>query len=1441
MRLPLLAAALLVLTAGALPARAQTPTPGEVVVNEIMYDPPSGQPSGNEWVEVFNRSSRTVDLQGLVFSDGPNAADPIAESVPLAPGGYVVLVRNAADFDAAYPGVVRIAITGFPALNNSGDTPQLLDGATVLDAVPYQPSWGGADASLERIDPDGPSDDASNFGTTLDAAGGTPGAENSLTGGGGDTTPPDLTGASAQDETTIVAVFDEALDAASAETAANYSVDGGINTPTAAVFDGDRTVTLTLATALTPGVTYTLTATDIEDLAGNVLASDSETFVLSGDGAPTLEVVINEFLYDPPPGQDAGEYVELFNQTASEIDLGLYTLNDSTGDDQPIADGPAPIAANGYAVVVQDGTKFAAVFPGVPFIEQPSWSALNNTGDDIVLRRLDGTLVDRLSYTPSEWGGVDIAVERISVDGPSDTPSNWAEADGVLGTPGALNTAAGGTGDTTPPDLVSALAVDATTVLVEFSEPVTLASAEDVGNYLILEGSIQPTAASLIPAAEVQLTLPTPLVAGQTYTLQTMGLEDLAGNVSGTQTQTFTFVQADVPEPGDLVLNEFLYDPPSGQPSGEYVELFNRSARTFDLSGFTLNDATGDDTVISDVPVQIGPGEYAVVVQDGAQFAAVFPGVPFVEQPTWSALNNSGDDIVLKFVDGSADNLTIDFLSYTPAAWGGSDVAVERKDPDGPSNDPSNWAEADGVLGTPGAMNTAFEVDTTPPSLVSAEAASATTVELTFSETVDPETAETAANYTLPTGPAVTAAERLADGTTVRLTLAAPLASPQTYEVTAAGIADLAGNVSGTLSATFFFGEGDAPAPGDLVINEFLYDPPPANDSGEFVELLNRSDKTLDLRDFTLNDSSGDDEPVTSEPAFVGPGEYAVIVQNADLFAAAYPGVAFVEQPAWSALNNSGDAIVLKADGVRIDSLFYTPEWGGQDASVERRDPDGPSTSQANFATTTDPRGGTPGEQNTQFGQDTSGPTLVSATVDRAGRVVTVRVSEPLDPATVSVAAFTVDGAAPQSVDYTPQTSTVTLTLADPLATGTVTITATDLADELGNVTPTASVQVDFEADTTPPALASAFISTETTVDVRFTEPVTVASAESVGTYLVEGVGMPTGVSIVFGDGGALGATLSFEAAFESRRLYTLSVSGLVDLAGNVRDVDTAPLFFGDADTPAAGELVINEILYDPRDGSAGEYVELLNTTADRVFDLARLSLDDGEADDDPVTDGTFPIPPGAFVAVVRDGETFSAAFPDAPFVVADNFQSLSNAGAPLVLRDLTTGAVADSVAYDPDWHRVELDDATGVSLERRDPFGPSNAETNWTSSLDLLGGTPGRANSVRTAEGETPAAPGLDITSPFAPDEGESARISYVLSTDAALVRARIFDGGGRLVREIEDGRLTAREGSLAWDGRDADGERLRVGIYVVLVEAVDVEGGTSEAFRSVVVIGRR
>lgn len=97
------------------------PQPGDVVINEICYNP-GGEGGGMEFVELHNRGSQPADLGGWRFTAGIGFT--FAPGTSLAAGGYLVVASDAAGLRAAHPGLTAANCVGDyqGALANGGET-----------------------------------------------------------------------------------------------------------------------------------------------------------------------------------------------------------------------------------------------------------------------------------------------------------------------------------------------------------------------------------------------------------------------------------------------------------------------------------------------------------------------------------------------------------------------------------------------------------------------------------------------------------------------------------------------------------------------------------------------------------------------------------------------------------------------------------------------------------------------------------------------------------------------------------------------------------------------------------------------------------------------------------------------------------------------------------------------------------------------------------------------------------------------------------------------------------------------------------------------------------------------------------------------------------------------------------------------------------------------
>jgi len=142
----------------------------EVVISEIMYNPPAlPAPPGssvavvnsdNQWIEIANRSAAPVALDGWEFSDGISFTFP--SGTTLAVGEHACLARDAAAFAAAFPSARLLGEFG-GSLSRKGERLLLRDGnKNPADEVryfdsgrwPQAPDGGGSSLELRDLDAD---------------------------------------------------------------------------------------------------------------------------------------------------------------------------------------------------------------------------------------------------------------------------------------------------------------------------------------------------------------------------------------------------------------------------------------------------------------------------------------------------------------------------------------------------------------------------------------------------------------------------------------------------------------------------------------------------------------------------------------------------------------------------------------------------------------------------------------------------------------------------------------------------------------------------------------------------------------------------------------------------------------------------------------------------------------------------------------------------------------------------------------------------------------------------------------------------------------------------------------------------------------------------------------------------------------------------------------
>lgn len=164
----------------------------DLVINEILFNP---LPMGIEYVEIYNRSSKIIDLS-KIFIANRNSSNVISniktltfENILLFPKEFMVLTADPVAVKSQYITTnpdAFLKMNSFPSYpNTSGDVIVLNNQGNIVDEVKYSEKWhfslitNKKGVALERIDYDGASVQ-SNFHSAATSVGyGTPGYKNS--------------------------------------------------------------------------------------------------------------------------------------------------------------------------------------------------------------------------------------------------------------------------------------------------------------------------------------------------------------------------------------------------------------------------------------------------------------------------------------------------------------------------------------------------------------------------------------------------------------------------------------------------------------------------------------------------------------------------------------------------------------------------------------------------------------------------------------------------------------------------------------------------------------------------------------------------------------------------------------------------------------------------------------------------------------------------------------------------------------------------------------------------------------------------------------------------------------------------------------------------------------------------------------------------------------
>ncbi|WP_022822011.1 lamin tail domain-containing protein [Hymenobacter norwichensis] len=548
--------------------------------------------------------------------------------------------------------------------------------------------------------------------------------------------------------------------------------------------------------------------------------------------------------------------------------------------------------------------------------------------------------------------------------------------------------------DTAAPMPLAVSVVAARQLNVTFNEPI--AATQTASNYRLTAAGAPAMLTAQRDATDpalVHLALAADLPIGAS-TLEIRNATDLYGNTTAGPFAMSLQNNGIVAQPAlnQLLITEILADetPTIGLPASEYVEIHNPSATaTLDLAGVRLLKSGSSSPAVFPAGAVLLPGEYAVVCGStrAAQFSAFGKVFGLANFPS---LNNAADQLLLRGRNG----LMLFEVSYSDTWYKDSRKkdggwSLEMVDTANPCAGLDNWtASTDASGGTPGRANAVrtTNADRTAPKLLRALALNATTVRLFFGEKLDSVAAANPALYSLMPAATITQTAPIGpDFRTVDLTLRAPLLANQPLTVTVQRATDCVGNATGQ-AASATFGLPAPAASGDIVVNEILFNP--RTNAVDFVELLNRSTKYLDVQGWHLGNEKSDgtlDQEIISNSAYVlAPGQLLLLTTRPDIVQSQYPTSTdpevFLPMTSFPTYpDDAGTVVITDEQGRLLDRFAYAEEQhlklldDMNGVSLERLRSDAPSVA-SNFHSAASAAGyATPGRPNSQLQQDPGG------------------------------------------------------------------------------------------------------------------------------------------------------------------------------------------------------------------------------------------------------------------------------------------------------------------------------------------------------------------------------------------------------------------------------------------------------------------------------------
>lgn len=324
------------------------------------------------------------------------------------------------------------------------------------------------------------------------------------------------------------------------------------------------------------------------------------------------------------------------------------------------------------------------------------------------------------------------------------------------------------------------------------------------------------------------------------------------------------------------------------------------------------------------------------------------------------------------------------------------------------------------------------------------------------------------------------------------------------------------------------------------------------------------------------------------------------------------------------------------------------------------------------------------------------------------------------------------------------------------------------------------------------------------------------------------------------------GSIVEIEFGKISGNKINIKISGVKDLWDKtISTVNITALY---SFIPDANSLLINEVLFNPYTGGT-DFVELVNTS-DVSIDLSRIKLatcDENKKLKQVYALGTEKkfIKPGDFIVCTKDPKVVMNHYvthnPNNFYTMKSYPTFPDDKGIVVLLNE--SDSIIDEFSYNSKMHSAFIPTDEGVSLERISINKATNNKSNWASAAASVGhATPGLPNSQQESDTSIPDEILLEpfVFSPNGDGFNDELAIKYSFDKSAYIANVKIFDLSGRPVCYLVKNQLTGQNGKWIWDGKSESGQKLNMGVYVILVDIFN-QSGQTKAFKKACTITDR